>query len=61
METVLVMLLGINVITVTNWQLHRLAEFDKVAKQLASYMDRRLRYKNPAFSNARIKLRKALL
>jgi hypothetical protein len=53
--------LGITVITVTKKQLLDVKEFDKVAKQLATQMERRIQFTNPDFVKARWELRQQIL
>lgn len=53
--------MGIQVITVTNQQIRNTEEFNKVAKQLATGLEKRLQFKNPGFTEARNALRSALL
>ena len=43
------LLSGIDVVTVTDKQVNGVEEFDKVARQLASKMDRRIKIRNPQF------------
>ena len=49
--------IDVTVLTVTRIQLNSVVEFEKVAKQLSIYMERRLQYKKPQFFKARRKLR----
>ena len=53
--------MGINTITVTNHQLRSTVEFEKIAKQLAKHLGKRLQFKNPGFIKARNGLRNLLL
>ena len=53
--------LGITVITVTNQQMRNSREFEKVARQIAVCMDKRLQLKRPEFFNAHQVLRRLLL
>jgi very-short-patch-repair endonuclease len=53
--------IGIVTITVTNQQIHSIVEFEKVARQLASSINRRLQFKNPDFFKAQQQLRRQLL
>jgi len=51
---------GINVVTVTNKQIHSIEEFDKVARTIASKMGRRIQIRNSEFAAERHKLRSFL-
>lgn len=53
--------LGVETITVTSEQLHSVAELDLLAQHLASRLNKRLRYKEPQFSQQRRELRDCLL
>jgi len=52
---------GIEVVTVTDKQLYRAEEFDKVARQLATKMKRRIQIKNAKFTTKHRELRDLLL
>jgi hypothetical protein len=54
-------LIGIVVITVTSRQIRSIVEFEKVARQIAGNMDRRLQVKSPQFLKAQRELRGHLL
>ena len=53
-------LCGISEVTVTKRQLYSIELFDKVARQIASRIGKKLRYKNPEFLKARQELRSVL-
>lgn len=53
--------LGIDVVTVTGWQLRNIVEFEKLARLIARKLGREFRYKRPQFYKARNELRKLLL
>ena len=54
-------LYGIFEVTVTKEQIKSMVLFDKVARQIASGIGKKLRYKNPGFLEARRELRNAIL
>ena len=54
-------LCGISEVTVTKRQLYSAELFDKVARQIASRIGKKLRYNDPGFLKARLELRSALM
>ncbi|MCL2826466.1 MAG: hypothetical protein FWD72_03580 [Eggerthellaceae bacterium] len=54
-------LIGVEVITVTKLQLYSSPELEKVAKIIATYLGKRLKFDNPGFSAAHRELRDQLL
>lgn len=53
--------LGIEVLTTTRGQIQSVTEFDRLAKAIAKKLEKRLRYENPQFMDARRELREYLL
>ncbi|MCL2825818.1 MAG: endonuclease domain-containing protein [Eggerthellaceae bacterium] len=52
--------MGVTVVTVTNRQISSIMQFEKVAKQIAVNMGRRMQYENPQFTQAQLQLRRTL-
>ena len=50
----------VTTVTITRMQLNSMAGFEKIAKQLSIYMEKRLQYKEPQFFKAQRKLRDSL-
>ena len=53
-------LIGVDMVTVTNKQIHSIEEFDKVARIIASKMGRRIQIRHSEFATERQKLRSLL-